>query len=123
MISSLHTWLAWVAIAANGAVGIWAVGAHWVEPLRVRALWIAVAIAQILIFVQVGLGVARLSQLEGDPPEAHTLYGFLCLIAVAILYGYRTQVPHLRYLLYGGGSLFVMGLAIRAVFLDAMPVI
>lgn len=123
MIADAHTFMAWVVVIANGLVGLWAFGAHLVESLRHRALWVLIAIAQSLLFVEVGLGVARLGQIEGEAPEFHTFYGFLTLIAVAILYGYRSQVQHLRYLLYGGGSLFIMGLAIRAMFLDATPVV
>ena len=123
MISDAHAALAWIVIIANGMAGVWATGAHFVEQLRHRTLWIFITIAQVLLFVEVALGVARLQQLEGDPPEFHTLYGFLTLIAVAILYGYRMQLNHIRYLLYGGGSLFIMGLAIRALTLDATPVI
>jgi len=123
MISNLHTALAWVVVIANGLVGIWAMAAHYQESLRHKFLWAAVVVAQVLLFVEVALGVARLQQLEGEPAEFHTFYGFLTLIAVAILYGYRTQLNHVRYLLYGGGSLFIMGLAIRAMTLDAMPVL
>jgi hypothetical protein len=41
-------------------------------------------------------------------------YGFLGIIAVGILYSYRPQVQQWRYLLYGFGGLFIMGLGIRA---------
>lgn len=123
MLSSAHTALAWVAVIANGLAGIWALGAHFAEGLRSRWLWRFVAIAQVSLFVEVALGVARLSQLEGEAPEFHTFYGFLTLIAVAILYGYRTQLDHVRFLLYGCGSLFIMGLAIRAMLLDAAPLV
>jgi hypothetical protein len=41
-------------------------------------------------------------------------YGFVAIIAVAIIYSYRIQMRHRLYLLYGLGSLFVMGLGIRA---------
>lgn len=122
MIADLHTALAWVVVFANGLAGLWALAAHWREELRHRTLWYFVGAAQVLLFVEVAFGVARLSQLEGDAPETHTFYGFLTLIAVAILYGYRTQLAHIRHLLYGGGSLFIMGLAIRAMILDATPV-
>lgn len=122
MLADLHTLGAWIVVIANGLAGLWCLAAHWVERARHRALWGFVTVAQVLLFVEVALGVARLSQIEGDPPEFHTFYGFLSLIAVAILYGYRSQLAHLRYLLYGGGSLFIMGLAIRAMFLDATPV-
>jgi len=123
MLADAHTFMAWVVVIANGAAGVWSSAAHWLDPLRHRSLWVFVAVAQGLLFVQVALGVARLSQLEGEAPEFHTFYGFLTLIAVAILYGYRTQLDHIRHLLYGGGSLFIMGLAIRAMTLDATPVI
>ncbi len=123
MLADAHTTLAWVVVLANGLVGCWALAAHVVEPLRHRSLWVVVAIAQGLLFVEVALGAARLSQLEGDAPEFHTFYGFLTLVGVAILYGYRSQLDQWRYVLYGGGSLFIMGLAIRAMTLDATPVI
>lgn len=123
MIANAHTFLAWVVVIANGIAGVWALGAHVSEPLRHKALWRLIAVAQALLFVEVALGTARLSQIEGEAPEFHTFYGFLTLVAVAILYGYRTQMQHVRYLLYGGGSLFIMGLAIRAMFLDATPVV
>jgi len=113
--------MAWVVVIANGVAGVWSLAAHSVERVRHRGLWIFVGVAQVLLFVEVALGVARLSELEGEAPQFHTFYGFLTLIAVAILYGYRTQLSHIRYLLYGGGSLFIMGLAIRAMFLDATP--
>ncbi len=123
MLADAHTAMAWVVVFGNGAAGVWALTAHFVAGARYRALWPFVAVVQVLLFVQVALGVARLSQLDGEAPEFHTFYGFLTLIVVAILYGYRTQLNHIRYLLYGGGSLFIMGLAIRAMFLDATPVL
>ena len=87
MIADAHTVLAWVVVVANGAAGIWALGAHWVPRVRGMALWVLVGVAEVLLFVQVALGTARLSQLEGDAPQTHTFYGFLTLVAVAILYG------------------------------------
>ena len=41
-------------------------------------------------------------------------YGFVAIIAVAIIYSYRPQIAKYRYLLYGFGGLFLMGLGIRA---------
>jgi hypothetical protein len=35
-------------------------------------------------------------------------------MTVAIIYSYRSQLKHRMYLLYGLGSLFLMGLGIRA---------
>ena len=123
MLADAHTFMAWVVVIANGSAGVWALVAHYFDAVRYRSLGVLVVVAQVLLFVQVSLGVARLQQLGGEAPEFHTFYGFLTLIAVAILYGYRTQLTHMRYLLYGGGSLFIMGLAIRAMLLDATPVL
>ena len=41
----------------------------------------------------------------------------IALIAIAILYSYRSQLRHKLYLLYGFGGLFVMGLGIRAMII------
>ena len=41
-------------------------------------------------------------------------YGFVAIIAVAIIYSYRAQMAKHLYLLYGLGGLFLMGLGIRA---------
>ncbi len=42
-------------------------------------------------------------------------YGFVAIISVGLIYSYRAQMEKYRYLLYGGGGLFLMGLGIRAV--------
>ena len=46
-------------------------------------------------------------------------YGFSAIVAVAILYSYRGSpfIKDKQYLLYGLGSLFIMGLGIRALYL------
>jgi hypothetical protein len=117
VLRSIHDNFAWFVIVANGVVGLWALGADRLPALRGPWLWRAVAVAQISIFVQVALGAGLIGQgLEVD--QFHMFYGFLCLIAVAILYGYRSQLKPWRYLLYGVGSLFIMGLALRAVYVD-----
>jgi hypothetical protein len=51
-------------------------------------------------------------------PEMHALYGFSAIIAVGIIYSYRNQMKHRLYLLYGLGSLFIMGLGLRAMVLS-----
>jgi hypothetical protein len=71
-------------------------------------------VAEISIFVQVSLGVALVSHEKLKAPQFHMFYGFVAIIAVAIIYSYRFQLERYRYLLYGGGGLFLMGLGIRA---------
>lgn len=114
MLLDLHTSWAWFVIIANGLAGSWALGANRVEALRTRALWWFTILAQITVFVQVALGVALVNHDKLEFPAFHAFYGFVAIIAVAIIYSYRTQMKHKLYLLYGFGGLFIMGLGIRA---------
>lgn len=114
MLLDLHTSWAWFVIISNGLAGLWALGAHRVEAMRTRALWLFTALAQITVFVQVGLGVALVNRNKLEFPAFHAFYGFVGVIAVAIIYSYRNQMKHKLYLLYGFGGLFMMGLGIRA---------
>ena len=122
-LRDLHHAFAWVLLVANAAAGAWCLGAHRVPALRVRALWIGVIVAQVLVFVQIGLGVALMQSegLEADQlPDLHVLYGASAIVAGAILSGYRSTSPWVQerqFLVYGLGSLFIMGLAIRELFL------
>lgn len=116
-VLDLHIAWAWFVVIGNGVVGLWSLGAHWVPALRAKALWGAVVVAELAIAVQVILGVVLVAGEGIEAPEFHMFYGFIALISVAILYSYRTQVKAWLYLLYGFGSLFLMGLGIRAMVL------
>jgi hypothetical protein len=109
-----HEDFAWFVIVANALVGLWALGAHWLAQLRTRWLWGATVVAEVSIFVQVVLGVAIVSTEHIEAPQFHMFYGFVALITVGIIYSYRQQLTQWKYLLYGLGGLFLMGLAIRA---------
>ena len=113
----VHQWWAWPVVVGNGLVGVWALGAHRWPSLRHRALWWCTAVAEVAIAVQVVLGVATQSRTGIEAPEFHLFYGFVALIAVALIYSYRQQMADQRYLLYGFGGLFLMGLGIRAMTL------
>ena len=55
---------------------------------------------------------------DGVPfPQFHAFYGFVAIMAAAIIYSYRGQLRGREYLLYGLGSWFLMGLGIRAMVL------
>lgn len=110
----LHTGWAWVVILSNGLAGLWALGANWLPALRTRALWWFTVLAELTVFVQVGLGVGLVAGQKIEAPQFHMFYGFVAIIAVGILYSYRFQMRHRLYLLYGLGGLFIMGLGIRA---------
>ncbi len=114
MLLDLHQQWAWFVIIANGLAGLWALGAHRFASLRSRALWWYTLLAQLTMFVQVGLGVAVVNRDKLEFPQFHAFYGFVGIMAVAIIFSYRNQMKHRLYLLYGFGGLFVMGLGIRA---------
>ncbi len=111
---SLHENWAWVMILSNAFAGLWALSAHKLQALRSRALWWFTAAAQLTVFVQVILGVIMVNRDKLEFPQFHAFYGFVAIIAVAIIYAYRAQMKSKVYLLYGFGGLFLMGLGIRA---------
>lgn len=118
-LGTIHTVLGWVVVVANGLVGIWALVAHWVPAARSRVLWPATAVAQVLVGVQVVLGVVYLRTSGIEVTGIHQFYGFIALMSVALIYSYRHQIGRWQYLLYGFGGLFIMGLALRAVFIPS----
>ena len=58
-------------------------------------------IAQVSVFVQVVLGVAVVNRDKIEYPAFHAFYGFVAIIAIAIIYSYRAQLKSKMYLLYG----------------------
>ena len=113
-LTNLHTSWAWVVIMGNALAGIWALSAHKVVALRSRALWWFTAFTQLSVFIQVILGVIMVNRNKIEFPQFHAFYGFVAIIAIAIIYSYRAQLKSRVYLLYGFGGLFLMGLSIRA---------
>ena len=116
MIRDLHNGLTWVYILANAAVGIWALAAHNIERVRHVSGWYAIGVAQAVIIAQVILGVILQTQDDIEPGE-HQLYGFAAFLSIGIIFAYRNEMPDRPYLLYGFGSLWLMGLGLRAAFL------
>ncbi|MFM8521933.1 MAG: hypothetical protein ACKOBK_07505 [Acidimicrobiaceae bacterium] len=110
----VHTSWSWIMIIGNGLAGLWALVAHKNIALRSRALWWFTGISQVSVFVQVVLGVAVVNRDKIEYPAFHAFYGFVAIIAIAIIYSYRAQLKSKMYLLYGFGGLFIMGLGIRA---------
>jgi hypothetical protein len=113
-LNDLHTNWAWVVIIGNALAGIWSLSAHKLVSLRTRALWWYIGVAQATMFVQVILGVIMVNRDKAVFPAFHAFYGFVAIIAIAIVYSYRAQLKGRVYLLYGFGGLFIMGLGIRA---------
>jgi hypothetical protein len=114
MLLDAHISWAWITIIANGLAGLWALAAHKITALRTRALWWFTGVAQFTVFVQVAIGVIIVNRDKLEFPAFHAFYGFVSIMAVAIIYSYRHQLKGKTYLLYGFGGLFLMGLGIRA---------
>jgi hypothetical protein len=113
-LTELHNGFAWVVIIGNAMAGLWALAAHKLPSCRMRAMWWFTVLAQFTMFVQVALGVAMVNVENQMFPQFHAFYGFVGIIAIAIIYSYRAQLKSRVYLLYGFGGLFIMGLGIRA---------
>jgi len=117
VLLELHRDWAWVVVIGNALAGIWALGAHQWPKLRTKAMWWTIGAVEVSVFVQAILGVLVVKRYDLQVPQLHALYGFSAIIAVGIIYSYRNQMHHRLYLLYGFGSLFIMGLGIRAMVL------
>lgn len=115
----LHRVLAWFLVLSNAAVGGYALAAQYVERLRGAWVWWAVGAAQVSTFAIAIVGVLIVNRYGVELDSFHALYGFAAIIAVGILYSYRSSpfARNKQYLLYGCGSLFIMGLGIRNFFL------
>lgn len=117
-VFDIHSRFAYVAIALNAVVGVYALVAWKVKAWRGRPLWIATIVAEVAILIQVVLGVIMVAGDEAyrqTVPRFHMFYGFLIFITIGLLYQYRGQMKGRQELLYGLGGLFIMGLGIRAV--------
>jgi hypothetical protein len=104
----------------NAGAGAWCLWAHVERRVRSRYLWWAVIVAQSTVFIEAFLGVAVQKVDDVKPPDLHVLYAASAIVAVAILYGYRSTSPWVKereFLVYSLGSFFIMGLGIRELFL------
>ena len=124
LLQRLHEQVAWFLIISNALVGVWALAAQYLTAVRHRALWFATGVAQLSTFAVAAIGAAIVQQSEIELDSFHALYGFSTIVAVAVLYSYRGSpfIADKVHLLYGLGSLFIMGLGIRALFLDSVAV-
>lgn len=121
-IRDLHADFAWVVVISNAVVGLWALAAHRQAELRGPWLWRATIAAEITIFIEVALGVSLVALEDLEVAQFHAFYGFVAIASVGIIYSYRQQVAPHRFLLYGLGGLFLMGLALRALTISPIPI-
>lgn len=107
----------WVQVGVNAMAGGWALAAHRWPALRMKGLWIFTVIAQLVVTANVVMASVLLARYDWEFPELHMLYEFSGLVAIGIVYSYAQQMKARRFLIYGGGGLFLMGLALRSLFM------
>ncbi len=116
-ISDFHESFSFFVVIGNGLAGLWALLGHWIQGVRYRALWWFTAVAQISIGVQILIGVGVIAAEDVEVDGFHLFYGFIALASAGIIYSYRSQLAARKYLLYGLGGIFLMGLGIRAMLI------
>lgn len=114
-LRDFHSEWGYVAIVANGIVGVAALVAWRVDRIRGRWLWIATIVAEVAMMLQVLGGVILVASKDYGVPRFHMFYGFIAFLTVGLAYQYRGQMRGRREMLYGLVGLFIMGLGIRAV--------
>jgi hypothetical protein len=120
MAADVHQWVAWVLIGINAISGLWALSSHLLPAIRVGVMWWLIGAGFMSTFVMAFSGAWLATRDGAVLGDFHALYGFSTVIAVGILISYRRS-PFMvgrAHLLYGCGSLFVMGLGIRNLFLS-----
>lgn len=116
-LHDLYTVGLWTQVGLAAAAGAWALAAHRWERLRGRALWVFTIVTYLLVTANVIMASVLLARYDWEFPELHMLYEFSGIVAIGIIYSYGVQLKSRRYLIYGGGGLFLMGLALRSIFM------
>jgi hypothetical protein len=106
-----------VQIVVCALVGVWALAGHRWHVVRCRALWVATALAYAVVVGNLVVASLLVARYEWEFPDLHMLYEFSGVVAIGIIYSYAQQLPSRRYLIYGFGGLFLMGLAIRNIYI------
>ncbi len=108
----------WVQVGLGAAAGLWALAAHRWPQARGRSLWVFTTVAYLVVVANVVMASVLLARYDWEFPELHMLYEFSGIVAIGIIYSYGVQLKARRYLIYGGGGLFLMGLALRSLFMS-----
>lgn len=113
---TLHAAWAWVAVIANGLVGLWglALAVTRRRPSRLFSAGVGAAIVAILVQVGVGLMVYADPERREAVEGFHVFYGIVILFALAFAYIFRAPISRRPAVWWALILLFVMGLGIRA---------
>lgn len=87
-MTDLHVVLGVVVIAANALAGAWG-GVAWLRRSPSIVFWYLLRAAQVVVVVQVALGLALLLTGRESPDELHFLYGIAPLVVSLVSEGMR----------------------------------
>ena len=109
-----HRVVAFAVLAVTTISALWA----WLVYLRrrpaTRLLAHLLALAQIVLVAQVGLGLLLLSDHRRAPDRLHYAYGAMALAAVLSPWLYAPREPRRRLAWFAGATLVAAALAVRA---------
>lgn len=81
-------------------------------------MWVFTVVAYLVVTADVVMASILVARYDWEFPELHMLYEFSGIVAIGIIYSYGQQMKSRRYLIYGGGGLFLMGLALRSLLMS-----
>jgi K+ transporter len=109
-----HRVVAVAVLAVTGISALWAWLVHLRRRPAPRLLAHLLALAQIVLVAQVGLGLLLLSDHRRAAHKLHYAYGTLALAAVLAPWLYAPEEPRRRLAWFGGATLVAAALAVRA---------
>jgi hypothetical protein len=116
ILLELHSVLARSFMLYTAALGLWGMFSYLRSQPLGSSYWGALVIGEIVAVLQAILGISRL--LGGNSPGGivHILYGSLSVITWPAIFGYMRgqRGSRTETLVYGLGSLFLFGIALRA---------
>jgi heme A synthase len=116
-IVEIHARLGNTAVLYIVILALWAFWRYFRKQGIDSSYWGALAIAEVLILLQGGLGIYML--VAGLRPSAegmHILYGVLSAIGIPVAFAFtRGREERRDMLVYGAGLLFMTGLLVRAI--------
>lgn len=109
-----HATLAVALVAVAFAAAAWGGVAAWRRRPAARTLAHLLALVQVLLVAQVGLGLLLLSDERRAQDRLHYLYGTLALMTVLSPWIYAPTEPRRRLVWFSGATLLAGALAVRA---------
>ena len=115
LLTQIHATTARSLVLYFAVVGIWGLWLWFRKSGFTSAYRGALVIGGVLAVVQALLGLALIVFVRPATEPLHYLYGVTVILTLPLVAAYISDKSYSRALAYGLGSLFVAGLAIRAI--------